>query len=152
YPHGAVVSRTYTGRDELDSVSYAGGSVATFIYDAGMRRTMATFGNGLVETRAYQNDNRVFAIQTPGINAQAPAVTDFSYAWDANKRKLNELDAIIPGNEQCFVGYDANDRLTDFVRGSGCNGQQSQSWGLSLAGDWNSFNNDGALETRVHDA
>ena len=79
---------------------------------------------------------------------RVPGVTDFSYIWDANKRKLAENDAIIPPlNNQSF-GYDNEDRLTSFNRNNG----DSQSWNLSLVGNWNAFSKNGAAETRAHSA
>jgi len=71
-------------------------SVASFIYDNGARRTGTTFGNNLVETRTYRTDNLNDTIKVPN-------VTDFTYSWDANKRKTAEVDGIVPPvNSQTF--------------------------------------------------
>lgn len=140
YPHGAVVERSFTSRNQIQQVKYAGSAVASFAYDPGTRRTSTTFGNGLVETRTYRPDNLVSSISTPG-------VTSLSYPWDANKRKTTEHDSILPGNLQSFA-YDHEDRLTSFSRSSG----QTQTWDLSLAGDWNTFHDGAATESRSHDA
>jgi RHS repeat-associated protein len=45
-------------------------------------------------------------------------------------------------------GYDVEDRLTGWTRNDG----RTESWNLSLAGDWNSVTLDGSQETRSHDA
>jgi len=75
-------------------------------------------------------------------------VTNFTYTWDANKRKTAENDGIVPPvNSQTFA-YDDENRLTSFARQNG----QTQSWNLSLVGDWSSFNDNGTLETRTHNA
>ena len=62
-------------------------------------------------------------------------MTSFAYSWDANKRKKVEADTSIPTNTQNY-NYDNEDRLTTFTRDNG----DSQSWNLSLVGDWNTFN------------
>jgi RHS repeat-associated protein len=140
YPNAAIVTRTFTARHQLASVSYNGNAVATHIYDDGMRLSTKTFGNDLVETRNYQTDNLVSSISTPGVTA-------FGYTWDANKRKTAQTETGIPVNNQTF-GYDNEDRLTGFNRNNG----DSQTWGLSLVGDWNNTIINGVQQNRTHDA
>ena len=141
YPDGGTVGRIFTNRNQLDTVNYNGSLAANFVYDNGMRKTMANFGNGLSETRTYRLDNLNNTIKIPG-------VTDFTYSWDANKRKLGEADGIVPPvNSQTF-GYDNEDRLTSFNRQNG----DSQTWNLSLVGDWNQFNANGTAQTRTHNS
>ena len=141
YPDGSGVARAFTDRDQLQQVWLNAVSVASFIYDNGARRTGTTFGNNLVETRTYRTDNLNDTIKVPN-------VTDFTYSWDANKRKTAEVDGIVPPvNSQTF-GYDDENRLTSFNRQNG----DSQTWNLSKVGDWNSFNANGNLETRTHNS
>jgi RHS repeat-associated protein len=141
YPDGSVVARSFTNRNQLDTVTYNGSLVANFAYDGGMRKITENLGNGLTETRTYRNDNLNNTIKVPN-------VTDFTYSWDANKRKLGESDGIVPPvNSQTF-GYDNEDRLIQFNRQNGRN----QTWSLSLVGDWNVFNNNGAVEQRIHNS
>jgi RHS repeat-associated protein len=140
YPNGAVVDRTFTVRNQLESVNYNGVNAAILNYDNAGRLNTKTFGNGLLETRTYQADNLNTSITTPGVTA-------FGYTWDANKRKLSQTETGIPTNNQVYT-YDDEDRLTGFSRNNGDN----QSWNLSLVGDWNQFNNNGNMENRTHNA
>ena len=140
YPDGIQVMRTFTNRNQLANVYYNGDFVAARSYDNGMRLQTSVLGNSLVETRTYRNDNLSDTIKVPG-------VTDFTYAWDANKRKTSEADAAIPVNTQTY-GYDNDDRLTSFNRNNG----DSQTWNLSLVGDWQSAIFNGTPDTRTHDA
>jgi len=143
YPTGDVVARTFTDRNQLNAVNFNGNAVASFVYDNGMRRTQTTFGNGVVEDRTYFGDNLNNTIKA---NKGATKITDFTYAWDANKRKTAEADGIVPPvNSQTF-SYDNEDRLTGFARNNG----DTQSWNLSLVGDWNTFTKNGNAETRTH--
>jgi RHS repeat-associated protein len=140
YPNGAVVDRTFTDRNQLESVAYNGVNAAILDYDNAGRLSTKTFGNGLVETRTYQADNLNTSINTPGVTA-------FGYTWDANKRKLSQTETGIPLNNQTY-SYDDEDRLASFNRNNGDN----QAWALSLVGDWNQFNNNGVMENRTHNA
>ena len=143
YPNGDAVARTFTDRNKLASVSLNAANVATFNYDNGMRRTGTTFGNGVVENRTYFGDNLNNSIKSDeGITK----VTDFAYSWDANKRKTAEADGVVPPMNGQTFGYDDEDRLTSFAR----NNCDTQSWDLSLVGDWNSSTKNGILETREH--
>jgi RHS repeat-associated protein len=140
YPNGAVVDRTFTDRNQLESVAYNGVNAAILNYDNAGRLNTKTFGNGLIETKTYQADNLNTSINTPG-------VTNFAYTWDANKRKLSQTETGIPLNNQNY-SYDDEDRLAAFNRNNGDN----QAWNLSLVGDWNQFNNNGNVENRTHNA
>ena len=141
YPSGALVSRSFTDRNQLEQVTLNASNLAQRTYDNGMRLATTTYGNGLVETRTYRADNLNDTIKVPG-------VTDFTYSWDANKRKTVEQDGVVPPvNSQTF-GYNDENRLVSFNRQNG----DSQTWNLSLVGDWNSFNNNGNLETRTHNS
>src|SRR5437762_953046 len=50
YPDGSMVTRTYTTRDQLLTVSRASQSIAQYGYGDGGQQIRATLGNGLVET------------------------------------------------------------------------------------------------------
>jgi YD repeat-containing protein len=83
YPDGSSVTRTYTSRNLLESISLDTQAIATLAYDDGGRLTSSTLGNGLTETRTYRNDEMLNSISTPGVG-------DFSYTYDGRKRKLTE--------------------------------------------------------------
>ncbi|MDX2053048.1 MAG: RHS repeat-associated core domain-containing protein [Polyangiaceae bacterium] len=142
YPDGSQVNRTYTDRNQLASTKLGTSLIASRSYDAGMRLTRTTFGNSLLEDRAYRTDNLVASITTTGIN-------QLTYTYDRNKRVTQESNPLLPP-EALTYGYDAENRLLDWKRGPVSTPAQTQSWNLSLVGDWQSTTRDGALETRTH--
>nr|MDA3959686.1 RHS repeat-associated core domain-containing protein [Planctomycetota bacterium] len=72
--------------------------------------------------------------------------------YDANKRKTSETDALRPDLSQVF-GYDDEDRLTSWTRtGPGTPPSLTQTWDLSLVGDWDQTTVDGVPESRGHNA
>jgi len=142
YPDNSVINRAYTDRNQLSSVKVGTTLLASRTYDAGLRLTRTTFGNGLNEDRTYRADNQVTSISTPGISV-------LGYQYDANKRAIQETNALLPA-EALTYGYDVEDRLVDWKRGPVSTPAQTQSWNLSLVGDWQTTTRDGALETRTH--
>ncbi len=117
----------------------------------GTGETVVTHGNGKVTTFAYRDDtngkdNMLASISTPG-------VTTLDYSYDANKNKTAEVidggtgtmsqwGFSVPGTD-----YDDDDRLVNWNRDDG---NQDQSWNLSLVGDWNTFSEEAVTETRAH--
>ena len=147
YPTGAVRTTAWTQRHQRDSITFAGDVVANFVYDAGRRETSRAHGNGITTTRTYRHDNLVDSISAAG-------VASFNYLYDANKRKTSVIDSALPAWNQTFA-YDAEDRLIDWSRGGGDVGVSAtttQSWNLSLVGDWQSTTRDGIQEDRLHNA
>ncbi|MEN6407651.1 MAG: hypothetical protein ABFC77_14420, partial [Thermoguttaceae bacterium] len=72
------------------------------------------------------------------------------YTYDANKNKLTEtLGAPMANYGFSTTSYDAENRLTTWSRSDG---NQNQSWNLSLAGDWNTFTENGTPQARTHNA
>jgi RHS repeat-associated protein len=152
YPDGSQVQRTYTPRHELEHIWDGGATVIARAYDVGGRLGVTQYGNGLKEFRTYvPHDNLVAAIVTTG------NVTNFSYAYDANKRKTEERDWVVGGNSQRF-SYDAQSRVTGWNRGNGpvdATGE-TDTWHLSPVGDWKTFNRQphaapAIVENRTHD-
>jgi len=143
YPNGKVLNRTYTDRHQLEQLTYDGSVVDTRSYDNGMRLQITTLGNGITETREYNPDNTLVNISFSNAN-----IGTYSYTWDANKNKTSET---ITGALAAYSfttganGYDAEDRLTSYTRGS-----LNQQWGLSLEGDWNTFAENGVVQNRTH--
>lgn len=147
YPGGSTVVEGWTDRNQLASVIYNSASVAVRTYDDGGRLLTTTLGNGLVETRAWPTtagtrQNLVSSIAVPG-------VTGFGYSYDANKRKTAETDSVLPTLGQTFA-YDAENRLTAWSRTDGTTATDTQSWTLSLVGDWNSTTRNAVVENRTH--
>jgi RHS repeat-associated protein len=146
YPDGAVVGRSYTDRGELYQLTHAGTTIDTRVYDVGGRQTTSTYNNGVVETRAYNTDNTLASISFGGSGS---AIGNMTYGWDNNHNKTSETIAGTMANYGFSIptgGYDNEDRLVSFNRTSGL----TQSWNLSLVGDWNSVTTNGTAQTRTH--
>ena len=140
YPDGSIVTRSYTPRSQLQQVTYDGNMVASFSYDAGRRETTRTFGNGVVTTRTYRPDNLVATIVASG-------VTSLSYAYDENGNKTAETIGGVMSPYGFTATFDAEDRLTSWVRDDG---SKTQVWNLSPVGDWDSLLENGTVENRTH--
>lgn len=94
----------------------------------------------------------------------------FRYAHDRNGNRLYKENVLSSVNSELYhangvsAGYDALNRLTDFLRGalSDANtdgvldtvttASRTQSWSLDALGNWNTVTTDGTAETRTHDA
>lgn len=145
YPTSDTSVRTYTSRHQLDTVTFAGANVATRTYDNGGRLTGTTFGNSLVETRTYRSD--VNGVDNQLATQVIPGVTNFTYAYDANKRITQETNGLFSAQTQQFSSYDNENRLTGWSRGT-----DAQSWMLSKVGDWTSTTINGVAQPRTHSA
>ena len=141
YPNGSQVARSFTTRNQLASVSLDGAAVVSpIVYDAGGRETSRTLANGIVQQRSWRTDDLPATIVASG-------VVNLGYSWDANKRKMAETNNLFAPQTNSYTGYDNEDRLTGWVRGSG----DSQTWDLSKVGDWNDTVINGTLQSRTHD-
>ncbi|MEM9881552.1 MAG: LamG-like jellyroll fold domain-containing protein [Planctomycetota bacterium] len=166
YPNGSLVTRTYTDRNQLatitrDADGTSGGglatSVASFTYDPAMRETARALGNGLTRTTAYGRSDHLPTAMTvetgPGLNDR-PGLGWSTYGYDANKNLSAATSGGLMNGYSFTTQQDAEDRLTQWARTNA----ESQSFGLSLVGDWNTYNGDrlenGVLtafnETRQH--
>ena len=146
YPTNDAITRGYNERNLLTSVKIGSANVATRTYDAGGRLATSALGNNLVETRSYRSD--VNGVDNMLVSQALPGVTDYTYAYDANKRVTLETDALFPAQTQQFLGYDNENRLTNWKRGT----NETQSWVLSKVGDWTSTTINGTAQTRTHSA
>ena len=70
------------------------------------------------------------------------------YPVDADRRKLTETD--LAASQAQGFGYDDASRLTSWNRSGST--PSTQSWNLSLVGDWNSTTRDGVAESRTNTA
>jgi RHS repeat-associated protein len=138
YPDGSVVTRDYTARNQLSELALDGTPVEYRIYDPGMRLIASAKGSCPLETRTYFDDNLVHTIRVPGI-------TDFTYMYDSNKRRLTEINGIQNSLTQTY-DYDDEDRLDDWSRNDG----KTQTWALSKVGDWDTTTVNGIPEVRTH--
>jgi RHS repeat-associated protein len=143
YPGGTTLARSFTTRNQLDTLLLAGTQLAQASYDNAGRRTSLRYGNGLTDTRTYTDDNRLESTVV-GLAAPAQPVLSLGYVYDANRRKTDETDAITATRSQHF-GYDDADRLNTWRAGT-----QTQSWDLTAVGDWKSTTVNGVVEDREH--
>ena len=142
YPDATIVQRTYTARGELYSLKHAGMTVVVRIYDNGGRLVTDAYNNTVTETRTYNLDNTLASI------SDNKSIGDLNYTWDANKNKTAETISGTMSNYGFSIpsgGYDDEDRLTSFNRTVGL----TQSWNLSLVGDWNSVTTNGTAQART---
>lgn len=150
YPDGQVATRSYTTRDQLKSITFGTSGGATAVlnrdivteftdFDLGGRVKGTTLGNGLKESRTWRADNLVQSVSIPG-------VVSLTYGYDANKRKTAETDGVLATLSQSFSEYTNENQLKTWSRANG----DTQTWDLSLVGDWNSTTANGLLETRTH--
>jgi RHS repeat-associated protein len=73
-----------------------------------------SYGNGIVETRAFDLDYRATSIA----DASAKTMQNLSYSYDAANNVTSVADGVTPGNSQSF-GYDALNRLVTAAGGYG---------------------------------
>jgi RHS repeat-associated protein len=132
----------------LYQVKHNNSLLETRAYDNGGRWTSQTYGNGVVTTRTYRNDNLTTLIDVrDGSNAQ---LDSFAYTYDANQNKTAETrtGVMAPwGWSTGTSGYDAEDRLRAWNR---TDGQLTQGWNLTLEGDWQQFTQNGTPQNRTH--
>ncbi len=146
YPDGSIVTRGYTLRGQLQHVDLTepgmtAQTIASFAYDSGGRETTRTYGNGIVTTRTWRADNLVASINS--------GVENLSYTYDANKNPTSESRSGVMSPYSWSTGaggFDGENRLTAWNRTNG----DSQSWTLSPVNDWQSFTNNGVVQTRTH--
>lgn len=147
-PDGTVIDRDYDLRRLLTQLKHNGAVIDTRTYDAASRLATSAYGNGVSTSFIHRADGLVSQI-----NSTTPASTpvgDLSYQWDANKNKTSET---ITGPLSCYgfdqTSYDADDRLISWQRSDN---NLDQSWNLSGVGDWNTFTENSAIQSRTHNA
>lgn len=168
YPNGSVVTRAYTTRNQLDTITQdpdgagplASTQLADFTYDSAMRETARTLGNGLSTFRSYQRADHLLTKQLTHDSATPPVSGTGNrpnlwrtYTYDANKNLTAEGNNT-PGDYSFNTSHDAEDRLTTYEREN----MEFQSWTLSAVGDWDATSGDSLVgglltsfsETRAH--
>ncbi|MCM8539997.1 MAG: PA14 domain-containing protein, partial [Lentisphaeraceae bacterium] len=84
YPAGNNVVKTFTDRNQIESVSFNAAAIIESTYDAGGREETRTFGENLVTTNTFNLDNTLASKTVSGSTGILP-VLGFSYTYDANK-------------------------------------------------------------------
>jgi RHS repeat-associated protein len=120
YPSGAVVSYTRDIMGRITSVTaQAPGSssapvVSSIAWEPFGPYSALTFGNGVSETRSFDQDYRLTAITDAG----ASSLQNLTYAYYPTNNVETITDAVTPGNSQSF-SYDTLQRLTQAQGGYG---------------------------------
>lgn len=143
YPDGSVLTKTYSDRNELLNQKLDGVDVSTCVYDDGFREITHTAGNGLVTNYAFaRNDDFV-----TGITVTGKVDLSFTYTYDLNKNVTAETRTGVLSGTSFTATYDDGDRLSAWTR---TNGTDTQTWGLSLVGDWITTTINGVAESRTY--
>ena len=122
--------------------------MATYSYADNGRRTGRTLGDtpGTSTTWTYGRDDNLPTAISAGSSG---SVASFSYTYDANKNKLTEaLGSPMANYGFDSTTYDNEDRLTYWQR---VDRGADQSWSLSDAGDWDTFNGVNRTHNDVHE-
>ena len=123
YPSKTSVTyaRDKMGRVTQVAAQVPGAAVQTILsgitYEPFGPVTGQTYGNGIVETRSYDQDYRLTKLASAG----TAAVQSLSYSYDADNNISSIADGVTPGNGQ-NLGYDALSRLTSANGGYGALG------------------------------
>ena len=150
YPQGKNLENTFTSRNQLEAIKFDSANVIEkFEYDAGMREESRKFGNSLITTRAYRNDNTFSSISTTGKDELSFIYENLANpsGYDANKNVKQEITGgVTAGYSWRNTEYDDIDRIKDWNRDNGFN----QSWNLDAIGNWDSVTTNGVSEIRGH--
>lgn len=121
YPDGMVVTYTRNSIGQITGVTENSSSVASSItYKPFGPISGLTYGNGLVETRTYDQDYRLTGISIP-------AVQGLTFGYNANDDVTGITDSIRTANTQT-LGYDNLNRLTTATSGTGGYGSQTYTY------------------------
>ena len=147
YPGGNRMQQAYTDRRELFQVKLDDQVLASHAYDAAGRRTGRTYANGLTTQWGYDADNRNTRLNH--VNVQA---WDYRYTGEGDTLVQDDLTTADRGEA---YAYDGMHRLIDNKRGQVAGNTVSaptflQSWTLDKIGNWTTWNDNGANETRTH--
>jgi outer membrane autotransporter protein len=116
YPSGKLVELAWTPRNQLASVTYDGPPpIANYAYDLGGRLSSISHENGIVETKSYDNANRLLS----NIHSHAGSATGGdTYTLDTTGRRTAETfaDGTTPARS---YGYDPTDQVTAADYGAG---------------------------------
>ena len=117
---------------QLATVDFNASNIITSTYDAGLRESTRTFGNGLVTTMSYNLDNTKAGISVAGRKRTCP----FNYTYDANKNVTAETSTgTVMDLYDWSASFDDIDRVTSWDRTDAAN-PDSQNWTLDKIGNW----------------
>ncbi len=137
---GATETRTYTKRNQLETVSLDGVLVASFSYDAAGREISRASGNGVLATNSYARaDNLITSVDL----ANKPELS-FAYNYDSNKNVTAEIRGGSMATCSWNAAFDNMDRIT-----SQNDATQTRTWSRDLVGNTTSESLDGTSQART---
>lgn len=152
YPGGKVVEECRDWRDRLDDIN--AGSIATYGYDPGNRVTSRSYGNGVVATYEYNQNNWITKLEHR--KADTTLIAGFGYSYDKEGNKKHGEKEHHPARSEAYE-YDDIYRLIDYKVGQLVGSTvpvpvtQTQ-YDLDKLGNWDSKVKDGVTQNRTHSA
>lgn len=117
YPNGQVIENHFNKNRQLDLIKYNGNVLVNFGYDPSGRLISRTYSNGTNAFYSYSVDLKITSI-----NHEPGNLIDFNYGYDNSGNKAYE-EKVHPGFDSEKYTYDANYRLTEFLKGELVNGE-----------------------------
>ena len=150
YPAGNEIVKSFTERNQLESITFNAAGIIESEFDAGGREEKRTFANGLETVNTFNLDNTLDS-KVVSINNVVNPNLGFSYSYDSNKNVESETAGGTLSNYSWNAGFDNIDRVTSWNRTGAANTlPASQTWNLDKIGNWNSVITDGSIESRNH--
>lgn len=115
YPNGRKIVRTYDDMDRLSKIEEKTNStslIASFLYDGPSRTIGATYGNGAVLTKVFDNNKR--ATQTKWMKG-TNVITDYVNTYNATNRRVSENRLHLGNGNFDSYTFDSDYRMTGFV-------------------------------------
>ncbi|MCP3917457.1 MAG: RHS repeat protein [bacterium] len=148
-PSGVAIENGFDSTGRLDTVSAAGSPIVDFDYDSAGFVSSKAFANGTRTSFTY--DGR-FTLATLAHERGAQDLLTMRYTRDAEGNRTLEENATFPDRSVAY-SYDAGGRLVRWAR-RGPNGSVSgkQEWDLDALWNWERSKENGAVQSRTHDA
>jgi RHS repeat-associated protein len=107
-PDNKVTRYTFDALNRVNTVSNTGGTTL-YDYDRSSLKTKVTYPNGTTAATTYDRARRILTL----VNRQGAApVSSYSYTYDANGNRLQQIENVTGSDETTSYAFDNNDRLT----------------------------------------
>ena len=156
YPGGTVVAQTYDTHRLLNEVKIGGVTQASHTYDTADRPATRPYVNGTQAAWTLDANNRTTKLKHATTGMAPVTFQEWDYRYTNADNPLVQ-DDVTPGltvHGEAYT-YDGLHRVNDFKRGTVVANTvpaptSFQTWTLSKVGDWTSWNDNGAVDTRTH--
>jgi len=147
YPNSGEVSYTYDDQGRVEKILENTSEVIDYAYKGMDRLETATLGNGIVETKSYDNLKRISEIVQNGVSHN-------KYTYDQISNRTSTENLLEQEKSETY-NYDSLSRLIEYKKGLLQNGQiadptTSTKWTLDKLGNFDQILKDGITETRTH--